>query len=68
MVTAPSCHPKSEDHARRSIVLLPPTVAMAFGNNTKIISPAFRRGYEIVENIQVLAFTLQECIVLGLYI
>ncbi|PVH68948.1 hypothetical protein DL98DRAFT_564553 [Cadophora sp. DSE1049] len=51
-----------------AIVLLPPTVAMAFGNNTKIISPAFRRGYEIVENIQVLAFTLQECIVSGLYI
>jgi hypothetical protein len=51
-----------------AVILLPLIVTMAFGHDTTIISPAFLRGYEIVENIQVLAFTLQECIVSGLYI
>jgi len=51
-----------------AVVLLIPTVVMAFGNDTNVISPEFRRGYQIMEDIQLLAFTLQECIISGLYI
>lgn len=51
-----------------AIVLLIPTIVMAYGNDTKVISPQFRRGYTIMEDIQLTAFSTQEFIISGLYI
>ncbi|CZR66611.1 uncharacterized protein PAC_16512 [Phialocephala subalpina] len=51
-----------------AVVLLIPTVVMAFGNDTKVVSPEFLRGYQIMEDIQLLTFSLQECIISGIYI
>ncbi|KAF8852457.1 hypothetical protein BDZ45DRAFT_763943 [Acephala macrosclerotiorum] len=51
-----------------AVVLLIPTIVMAYGNDTKVISPEFLHGYQVMEDIQLLTFTVQECIISGLYI
>ncbi|QKX63323.1 uncharacterized protein TRUGW13939_10493 [Talaromyces rugulosus] len=51
-----------------AIFLLIPTAVLAFGNDIRPPRQVFIRGYQIMENIQLTVFTLQEAIISALYI
>lgn len=51
-----------------AILLLIPTAVLAFCNNIRPPRQVFTRGYQIMENIQLTGFTVQETIISGLYI
>ncbi|SPO06582.1 related to integral membrane protein [Cephalotrichum gorgonifer] len=51
-----------------AIVLLIPTTVLSLGNNVDPIPEPFARGYDIMENIQLTVFCVQEFIISGLYI
>ncbi|KUL83071.1 hypothetical protein ZTR_11169 [Talaromyces verruculosus] len=51
-----------------AIFLLIPTTALAFCNDIHPPRQVFIRGYQIMENIQLTGFTVQEVIISGLYI
>jgi hypothetical protein len=51
-----------------AIFLLIPTAVLAFGNDIRPPRQVFIRGYQIMENIQLTVFTIQEAIISGLYI
>jgi hypothetical protein len=51
-----------------AIFLLLPTAVLAFCNDIRPPRQVFRRGYQIMENIQLTGFATQEAIISGLYI
>jgi uncharacterized membrane protein len=51
-----------------AILLLIPTAVLAFCNNVRPSRRVFIRGYQIMEDIQLTGFTIQEAIISGLYI